>query len=78
LWISYTSISDKSLSELKGMKTLKFLSLDGTDINDESVNLLSQLHYVKELHVGNTKMSMRGVAALQKALPGCVVYPIIR
>ena len=72
-WPRYR-IGDKGVSALTGHTQLKILSVwNSSGVTDASVKPLTTLTGLRELDLGNTKVSAMGVDEIRKALPGCQV-----
>ncbi len=61
-----TSITDRSLSEIKNMKHLQELNLSHTDISDAGLDQLVGLPQLKRLSLKEVPVSDRGIDALAK------------
>ncbi len=61
-----TSITDRSLSEIKNMKHLQELNLSHTDITDAGLDQLVGLPQLKRLSLKSVPVSDRGIDALAK------------
>jgi serine/threonine protein kinase/Leucine-rich repeat (LRR) protein len=59
--------------QINELKTLERLSLAGTGITDADLPALYGLSGLKELDLTGTQVTMPGLDALQKALPGCKI-----
>jgi hypothetical protein len=59
--------------EIRNLKKLKELNLDNNPITDADLELLKSLVNLKRLHLKNTMVTKEGLAALQIALPNCVI-----
>ena len=63
-----TELSDPGLSTLSGLK-LRYLSLSGNDITDAGLRQFRPGPTLQRIDLGKTKVSARGIADLQAALP---------
>jgi hypothetical protein len=59
---------------LKGLRQLRFLLLEGTDITDAGLEQLKGLTQLERLWLNGTYVTEAGVADLQKTLSGCTIY----
>ena len=66
-------MTDKTVLALVKLPTLEKLWLHDLPITDASVEVLSKMKALRELHVYATKLSNEGVRRLQSALPRCKV-----
>jgi len=67
------NISGAGLRHLTGLTKLRCLWCQGTPLTDEALPHLQQMKSLRILDVSETKLSAEAAAALQKALPDCVV-----
>ncbi|WP_372368910.1 protein kinase [Candidatus Uabimicrobium sp. HlEnr_7] len=71
-----TEIGDDGISHFKNIKSkLKQISLEGTNISDRSIPVLSSLTSLAKLKIGRTKITRSGFLKLKRLMPRCqVVY----
>jgi internalin A len=63
-------ITDDGLKDLTALKSLQWLGLDETQITDSGLKPLAEMKELEVLFMpGAKRVTKRGVAALQKALP---------
>ena len=68
---SYTKITNAGLVHLAALKKLKYLRLSFTKIGDRGLVHLYDMTSLKDLVLGRTKVTERGIVRLKVALPGC-------
>jgi len=68
-----TQITDETLKEIAGFKSLTSLDLSFTKVTDASVPELGALRMLVSLDLSGTKVTDTGVMELQKALPNCKI-----
>jgi len=73
LQLSKTGVTDAALAALVDWPALEELSLDRTAISDAGLTHLAGCKNLRVLNVYGTKVTPAGIAALRKALPGCMV-----
>src|SRR5262249_28049274 len=73
LSLNTATLTDLFAGHLAELKQLEKLSLAGSGLSDKGLKYLYGLSNLKYLDLTGTKVSKDGVAALQKALPGCMV-----
>lgn len=64
-YVDNRQCGDESLSHLRDLKNLKFLSLDNTGVTDEGLLLLNDLPNLKYLHLRNTQITDAGMGNLK-------------
>ena len=69
LRIDRTRVSD--LTPLASIITLRYVSIDGTQVSD--FRPLASLKYLQRLDLMNMEVSGKQIAALQQALPDCII-----
>ena len=73
--LSNTKITDEGLGYLghrHGLRDcLTELILTGTEVSDACVKVVKQMTRLKELHVGGTQLTDRGIGELHSSLPDC-------
>jgi hypothetical protein len=74
LYIEATKVTDAGLENLKDLKDLQLLFLSDTQVTDAGLEHLNGLKRLERLFLVHTKVTDAGVAALKKALPGCIIY----
>ena len=67
--LNQTPISGTILSSFKDLKNLKSLSLAGTAVDRNSLNVLDGLASLTQVFLWNTKVHVEEVASLQKQFP---------
>lgn len=75
LQLNNTKITDDGLRHLSAIRFLEQLHLANTDVTDRGLEQLKGLAGLKQLSVGGTNVTGGGLAAFQKALPNCQVFP---
>lgn len=73
LLINGTQVTDSGLAHLAAQSHLSELWLGRTAITDAGLNHLSGLRNLRRLDVQQTAVTSAGAAALQEALPDCVI-----
>lgn len=73
LEITNTIFGDIDLDELKGLKSLKRITLGGTKVTDSGLSKLKVLKNLKEINVPNTPVTAEGARALEREFAGCKV-----
>jgi F-box/leucine-rich repeat protein 14 len=67
-----STITDEGLAELKGLRDLKYLHLDGAALTDAGLHHFEGMKKLRQLDLGCCRnVTDAGVARLQKALPQC-------
>jgi hypothetical protein len=61
------------LKELAGVRGLRTLYLDRTQVTDAGLKELSGLKGLKNLYLSKTRVTKAGVKELRKALPNCEI-----
>lgn len=74
LHLDSTSITDAGIAHLSGLSRLWDLHIMNTSVSDAAIPALSLLKSLRVLMAQGSKISERGAAELQKALPGLEVY----
>lgn len=76
VWLSLgaTNVTDDAGPVCARIKTLVRLDVDETRVSDRFLESLADLSRLKLLNVIGTKVTHRGIARLQAALPGCRIY----
>jgi internalin A len=65
-----TQVTDAGLVRLKGLaRIIHSLDLSGTQVTNAGLGHLKDLVYLKEVSLIETKVTDKGIADLQKALP---------
>ncbi len=68
-----TQVSDACLGELARLKNLEYLALSN-HITDAELLHLPELHKLRHLSFGTSKVSSRAIARLREALPECTIW----
>ncbi len=68
------NITGAGVQHLTELSKLRLLVLGSTPISDDAVQHLKQMKSLRVLDLYYTKISAKGAAELQKALPDCVVF----
>jgi hypothetical protein len=68
-----TKVTDAGVKELANLKSLTTLDLSHTEVTDAGLKELANLKNLTTLNLSFTKVTKDGVAALQKALPKCLI-----
>jgi hypothetical protein len=68
-----THMSNLGLQHLKGLKKLRMLTLDDTQVGDDGISDLTVLTSLETLIVPPGNMTEAGIDRLRKALPRCRV-----
>jgi hypothetical protein len=73
LHLGSTQVKGPGLTLLKGLQRLRTLSLECTDVDDSVVPDLLRLRSLRVLAIWETRLSTKGIAALNDAIPEQVV-----
>jgi len=71
--LSSTEISNDGLRALSGMRTLKFIDLTATRVDDAGLSFLKRVSSLLRVSLPKESCSAAGVAQLRAALPKCTV-----
>lgn len=71
--LSDPSITDSSLKELKRLRNLEVLWLNGTSVSDNGIQSLSEIKSLREVQLNATHVTNAGVTKLQHSLLNCKV-----
>lgn len=74
--LDQTNISDDDVHYLKSIsKSIVEINLEGTQISDKSIPILSSLRWLRQLKVARTKITRSGYYKLKHLMPRCqIVY----
>ena len=74
--LTIRNADEESVARLQGFTQLSFLYLDGEDVTDRSVPVLSQLTGLQGLTLLDSQLSKEGLDSLQKSIPACSISPL--
>lgn len=71
---AYTRLTDSDLNRLTGLADdLEWLGLSGTQITDLGLIEIASLQRLRNLDLRDTKVTLAGIAELQRSLPECKI-----
>jgi hypothetical protein len=69
------AVTDNDLAQLKGLTSLQYLNLNGTQVTDAGLEQLKNFTTLVNLYLDHTQVTDAGMAELQLALPACeIIY----
>ena len=74
LALNGTQVTDASLAVLESMSNLKEIHLQETAVTNDGLERLSKLNQLGKVYLANSKVDVKGVRLLQKALPACKIF----
>jgi len=68
-----SSVTDEALRPLEMLHRLKWLSLKGTAITDQGIEIITKFRSLTSLNTSQTQVTQDGVLRLKAALPDCSI-----
>lgn len=72
-----TRITDAGLANLSGLAHLEVIFLEGTKITDAGLDSLLGLKHLEMIDILETEVSEKGEEKIRRALPGCLLRPLV-
>jgi len=67
-------LTSKSIEAVKKLSRLQHINVSGTEVDDEAVEHLSTLRYLRQLDLMDTRISKNNIQQLRESLPGCRLH----